>query len=80
MYQVKELLIEGGGQVNFDLFRAGLIDGVYLTLCPKIIGGRNVLTSVEGDGFDFLDIVNLELLDQRAVGSEIFLHYRVQKD
>lgn len=80
VYQVKQLLIEGGGQVNFDLFRAGLIDEVYLTLCPKIIGGRDVLTSVEGDGFDFLDIVDLELLDQRAVGSEIFLHYRVQKD
>ena len=53
VYQVKRLLIEGGGQVNFDLFRAGLIDEVYLTLCPKIIGGRDVTTSVEGDGFDF---------------------------
>ena len=79
-YQVKQLLIEGGGQVNFDLFRAGLIDEVYLTLCPKIIGGRDVTTSVEGDGFDFLNIVDVELLDHRAVGNEIFLHYRVQRD
>lgn len=80
LYQVKQLLIEGGGQVNFDLFEAGLIDEVYLTLCPKIIGGRDVTTSVEGDGFDFLDIVDLELLDHRAVGHEIFLHYRVKRD
>ena len=80
MYQVKRLLVEGGGQVNFDLFRARLIDEVYLTLCPKIIGGRDVLTSVEGEGFDFLDIVDVELLDQHRVGHEIFLHYRVQKD
>ena len=80
MYQVKRLLVEGGGQVNFDLFRAGLIDEVYLTLCPKIIGGRDVVTSVEGDGFDFLDIVDVELLNQRRVGHEIFLHYRVQRD
>ena len=79
-YQVKQLLIEGGGQVNFDVFREGLIDEVYLTLCPKIIGGRDVTTSVEGDGFNFLDIVDVELLDQRAVGSEMFLHYRVQRD
>ena len=79
-YQVKQLLIEGGGQVNFDLFRAGLINEVYLTLCPKIIGGRDVLTSVEGDGFDFLDIVDVELLDHRTVGNEIFVHYRVCKD
>lgn len=79
-YQVKQLLIEGGGQVNFDLFRAGLIDEVYLTLCPKIIGGRDVTTSVEGDGFDFLNIVEAELIDHRTVGNEIFLHYRVQRD
>ena len=78
-YQVKRLLIEGGGQVNFDLFRAGLIDEVYLTLCPKIIGGRDVTTSVEGDGFDFRDIVNVELLDHHIVGNEIFLHYRVRR-
>lgn len=80
MYQVKRLLVEGGGQVNFDLFRAGLIDEVYLTLCPKIIGGRDVVTSVEGDGFDFLDIVDVELLNHRVVDSEIFLHYRVQRN
>ncbi len=80
VYQVKQLLVEGGGQVNFDLFRAGLIDEVYLTLCPKIIGGRDVTTSVEGDGFNFLDIVNVELMDHRTVGNEIFLHYRVRRD
>ena len=79
-YQVKQLLIEGGGQVNFDLFRAGLIDEVYITVCPKIIGGRDVLTSVEGDGFDFVDIVDVELMDHRTVGEEIFLHYRVRRD
>ena len=80
VYQVRQLLIEGGGQVNFDLFRAGLIDEIYLTLCPRIIGGRDVTTSVEGDGFDFLNIVDAELLDHRTVGNEIFLHYRVQRD
>ena len=79
-YQVNQLLIEGGGQVNFDLFRAGLIDEVYLTLCPKIIGGRDVTTSVEGKGFDFLNIVDVELLDHRPVDNEIFLHYRVRHD
>ncbi|MCZ6680541.1 MAG: dihydrofolate reductase family protein [Candidatus Poribacteria bacterium] len=77
--QVMHLLIEGGGQVNSDLFHAGLIDEVYLTLSPKIIGGRDVPTIVEGDGFDFLDIVELALLDHRVVDDEIFLHYRVRK-
>ena len=77
VYQVEQLLIEGGGQVNFDVFQAGLIDEIYLTLCPKIIGGRDVTTSVEGNGFDFLDIVDVELMDYCTVGDEFFLHYRV---
>ena len=80
MYRVKHLLVEGGGQVNFDLFRAGLIDEIYLTLCPKIIGGRDVVTSVEGAGFDFLEIVEVELVEHRLVDSEIFLHYRVRRN
>ena len=79
-YEVKKLLIEGGGQVNFDLFRAGLIDEVYLTLCPKIIGGRDVPTIAEGTGFDFLNIVDLELLNHRVVNDEIFLHYHVRRE
>jgi len=79
-YAVKRLLIEGGGQVNFDLFREGLIDEVYLTLCPKIVGGRDVPTIVEGEGFNFLDIVDLELLDYHVVDGEFFLHYRVRRE
>ncbi|MFB3042003.1 MAG: dihydrofolate reductase family protein, partial [Candidatus Poribacteria bacterium] len=79
-YAVKQLLIEGGGQINFALFEAGLIDDVYLTLCPKIIGGQDVPTIVEGEGFDFLNIVDLELRNHDVVDGEIFLHYRVHRD
>ena len=78
-YDVKHLLVEGGSQVNFDMFRAGLIDEVYLTLCPKVIGGHDVPTIVSGEGFNFADIVDLTLLECRAVGQELFLHYRVNR-
>ena len=76
-YGVKNLLIEGGGQVNFAMFRGHLIDEVYLTLSPRIIGGRDVPTPVGGEGFNFIDLIDLELLDHRVINSEIFLHYRV---
>lgn len=78
-YAVQHLLIEGGGAVNFALFEAGLIDEVYLTLCPKIIGGQDVPTIVGGSGFNFFDILDLELQDHRIVNGEIFLHYRVRQ-
>ena len=76
-YGVKSLLIEGGGHVNFAMFRAHLIDEVYLTLSPRIIGGRDVPTPVGGEGFNFGDLINLELLDHHVVNNDIFLHYRV---
>ena len=76
-YRVKHLLIEGGGQVNFAMFRDQLINEVYLTLSPRLIGGRDVPTPVGGEGFNFVDLIDLELLDHRVVNSEIFLHYRV---
>ena len=79
-YAVQQLLIEGGGAVNFALFEAELIDEVYLTLCPKIIGGRDVPTIVEGSGFNFFDIPDLELQDHHIVDGEIFLHYRVRRN
>src|SRR6185295_14608257 len=37
---VKRLLCEGGAELNDALFRAGLVNEVHLTVCPKIFGGR----------------------------------------
>ena len=78
-YNVKQLLIEGGGQVNFAAFQADIVDEVFLTLSPKIAGG-NIQTIVEGTGFEFNNLIELELLNHQKVSSEIFLHYRVVKN
>ncbi len=77
-YQVERLLIEGGGTINASAFQAGIVDEVYLTLCPKVAGGCEVPTAVEGDGFVLADLIDLELISHRVINGEIFLHYRVQ--
>ena len=77
---VKRLLCEGGGEVNAGLFRAGLVDEVYLTFCPLVFGGRDAPTMADGRGIDQLSqAVKLRLKSIERYGDELFLVYRVTK-
>lgn len=73
---VKRLLCEGGGELNDALFRAGLVDELHLTICPKIFGGRHAPTIAEGIGFPKLAAAApFRLKSARRVGDEMFLVY-----
>lgn len=74
---IRRLLVEGGGEVNMAFFRAGLVDEVYVTLCPVVIGGRNAPTAADGAGFESGHFPRLALVESRRVGDEFFLRYRV---
>jgi 5-amino-6-(5-phosphoribosylamino)uracil reductase len=75
---VHYLLLEGGGELNFSMLEAGLIDEIYLTVCPFIFGGRTAPTSFDGAGFTREHVRKLALKTHRqSVSGEIFLHYEV---
>ena len=74
---ISRLLVEGGGEVNMAFWEAGLVDEVYLTLCPVVIGGRNAPTAADGTGFTLDSIRKLRLIESRRVGQELFLRYRM---
>lgn len=79
-WKVKRLLCEGGGEVNAALFHAGLVDELYLTIAPVIIGGRNAPTLADGAGVGTLaEATRLKLKSRKQVGDELFLVYRVEK-
>ena len=72
--KITSLLVEGGGSVNFSLLQAGLVDRVYAFIAPKLVGGRDALTPVEGDGFRELDhAVELEDIQLRQLGFDVLL-------
>jgi riboflavin-specific deaminase-like protein len=76
-FGVRRLLCEGGGELNDALFRAGLVDEVRLTICPRIFGGRAAPTIAGGPGFARLaDAAQFELVSTRRHGDELFLVYR----
>jgi len=52
---ISSILLEGGGNLNFSMLSEGLVNYGYFFLAPKIIGGRDALTSVEGQGFKNLE-------------------------
>ena len=76
-WNVTRLVCEGGGELNDAMFRAGLVDELHLTLCPRIIGGRRAPTIADGLGFQKLaHAAQLQLVSARRVGDELFLVYR----
>jgi riboflavin-specific deaminase-like protein len=79
-WKVKRLLCEGGGEVNGALLRADLVDEIYLTLCPKIFGGRTAPTMADGTGASTLSTAtHLKLKSGRRIGDELFLCYSTEK-
>jgi len=73
---LKKMAILGGGELIASLLTWGLIDEIWLTVCPVIFGGATAPTPVEGLG---LSPQKLELLSVERVEDELFLHYRLQR-
>ncbi|MGO8927587.1 MAG: RibD family protein [Limisphaerales bacterium] len=77
---IKRLLCEGGGELNDALFRAGVVDQLHLTVCPKVFGGRTAPTIADGLGSGRLArAAQLELVSARRHDDEMFFVYRVLK-
>lgn len=74
---VRRVLLEGGGELNFSFFAANLVDEIYITVTPRILGGADAPTVVDGKGFLESAHPRLELASCRRRGNEVFLRYRV---
>ncbi|MEK0381589.1 MAG: 2,5-diamino-6-(ribosylamino)-4(3H)-pyrimidinone 5'-phosphate reductase [Nitrosopumilus sp.] len=74
--KIKTLLVEGGGTVNWEFVKQGLVDEIIITITPYLIGGKNAITLVEGEGFSFIKkATKLKLKKNWRLGNEIVLHY-----
>ena len=70
---VSRLLCEGGGELNDALFRAGLVDELHLTICPKIFGGSKAPTIADGTGSSNLAVAaQFQIRTLKHVGNEVF--------
>ena len=71
---IDSILIEGGGTLNYSALEAGIVDKVELYIAPKIIGGTNAKTFVEGLGISKLsDAFNVNFNEVSKVGEDILI-------
>ncbi len=49
--RVRSVLVEGGGAVNWDLARRGLIDEMTICVAPRLLGGLGAPGLLGGEGF-----------------------------
>jgi 2,5-diamino-6-(ribosylamino)-4(3H)-pyrimidinone 5'-phosphate reductase len=75
-HDVAHVMVEGGGEIIFSLFDAGLVDDCSVFVGPQVIGGRDAPTLADGEGF-VDDFVDLELDDVARLDDGVVLHWRV---
>lgn len=75
----KNILVEGGGEINWSLLSLGVVSELIVTISPKIVGGRSATTLVEGDGYENISqAINMELKKvQRQKNGELVLFYEL---
>ncbi|MBH8566084.1 RibD family protein [Nostoc sp. CENA67] len=76
---ITRLAVLGGGELVASMLESDLIDEIWLTVCPLILGGAAAPTPVGGKGFLSQLAPRLELLEVQTVEQEVFLHYRLQR-
>ncbi len=74
--KIKTLLLEGGGTVNWEFVKQGLVDEVIITITPYLLGGKNAITLIDGNGFSKIqNAMKLKLKKTSRLGNEIVLYY-----
>lgn len=71
---IRTVLAEGGGVLNWELVSQGLVDELIITVTPYLVGGRNAVTLLEGEGFSKMTH-RLRLHKVLRQGNEVVLHY-----
>ncbi len=78
---IKKLLLEGGGNLNWSMLRGGLVDQISVAIAPRIAGGKDAISLVEGAGYDHIrEGVRLRLKRHYDLGEDLILEYDIMHD
>lgn len=74
------ILLEGGGTLNYAALKSGIVNRVFCYIAPKIFGGAEAISPVEGVGVDHPD--EAFLLENRKIitlGDDILFEFDVKR-
>lgn len=72
--EIDSVFLEGGGTINASFLERKLVDKVMFFIAPKILGGKNAITPVEGEGIsDVSDALNIENIKYQKIGSDFLI-------
>lgn len=75
-WDIRRLVVEGGGMLNDAMFRYHLIDEVFLTICPWVFGGKTNATISDGRGVPELsNAARFKCVERKCIEGEMFLRY-----
>lgn len=75
---VQRLMVEGGGTLNFELLRLGLVDELTMYIAPMLFGGESAPTAVAGSGLTRGGAIPLKLVGVEShEDGGVLIHYRV---
>ncbi len=78
--EIASVLIEGGGTTLASAFEAEIVDKVMFFVAPKIVGGRDAITAVEGVGIARMaDAIMLERVSVRPTGEDFLFEGYVKR-
>lgn len=76
--KINSLILEGGGTLNFAALEAGLVNKVQCYIAPKLFGGNQAKTPVEGQGVESPEnAVKLKTTGIKKFGEDILIESEV---
>ncbi|UCC38904.1 MAG: bifunctional diaminohydroxyphosphoribosylaminopyrimidine deaminase/5-amino-6-(5-phosphoribosylamino)uracil reductase RibD [Candidatus Aminicenantes bacterium] len=72
--EIASVLVEGGSLLLTSMFEQKLVDKIFLTISPKLIGGREAPSILQGDGADCIkDSLVLKRINSFQIDEDIII-------
>lgn len=74
--QIDSILLEGGGTLNDAMLRVGFVNRAYVYIAPKVFGGVNAKTPVEGVGVcEPSEATYFNMVESKQFGADLRITY-----